>query len=541
MASISMHSNFSYVDQDYSYTLVSGVLTIAIRDLICLYAKRLPVVEIHPYPGNFSHEEKPKLEPEPFDTCVTSAEIDELKTFLRFVRNGNRKFVTAVRLKPMFPLLGPKFDPDGSSAIAIIDYLGDSDSEAPRIMITMFYFGGLVIRPMLIVTSMAFGLDSAKIIGPFVMGKSNSRSEKFCRELWTEIPDLESVMTRLTCRLIQRFTRNGNDILNNMIEFQHSPSELYFLEKFISNLENRNQSLLLAINVIRVINQKYLTDDDDRYPMDVDKLRAYRDMDWKGTPFFDLNMREWKFIANYTESGKYLSHPKYDSFVLREAFADPRYGQRFQVKYEEVETDDLILNIYTEVDRYTGTLIARYDTDDMGYSAYMIVSTDFTYESKLHNIFREMKLVIGINASAGLPGNEADLLSKFPDLLLDRNELMSIYHSLISLLMTVHLRPDRTRMIRETRKVDYDSTGRSIPVENDDQWVTRYILRSASEAREQVRLSGATSNLVCEYVVPEWEREAHTRTLSNGKVIHVDKHTVTRRKPLTEKSVRFKL
>lgn len=256
----------------------------------------------------------------------------------------------------------------------------------------------------------------------------------------------------------------------------------------------------------------------------------------KSFPLIDLNQKEKNFISNYVkkitvDSGK-INLIKY--------FKNPRYGYTYKLNLSG-DKDEEISVIHFDIDEEE-EMMRCVISNDFGCNCthsiilYFNDITDFNVTDNFDdgvcsiNIKRCSELYNSVNGLMACP----NVLSEGLDSILEK-----VVKYVISVIISIHDRPERTKIVKAIDKKYYERKEKNILAEEKDFIVVR-ILKTKQDAREYVsKMSGTRAN--AEYSVEEWERKGHWRTTKNGNTVWISETTCKRHLPLTEKEIKIKL
>lgn len=329
------------------------------------------------------------------------------------------------------------------------------------------------------------------------------------------------------------------EAINSLI---HIDSEMYFMKKMMKRYESiSNAGVFINVKIWRTefYNSCDSTVTDNMESIDnMDVINEALFENSTIPPLVDLNKKEYKFIENYISKKGYLGTG--DSIVnMIEILDHPRYGRtlRHSLPYADIATT---FTMSKENDLLRIYFIYRKDENMFCY-----VSADFNnlkYFNYNDNIL-QIKLEFVVKEIDKLPNELGSIIDIIPIEFMNSDKIVSMIYDLLSLYIILHDRPERMKVIKETKKVVEDiKDTKNKSVMKDKEYVINRILKSSKDAKEYIEK--ITKTLSCgdrEYVLEEWDRIGHYRKLKNGKTVWIEATTCKRRLPLTEKEIHIKL
>lgn len=257
------------------------------------------------------------------------------------------------------------------------------------------------------------------------------------------------------------------------------------------------------------------------------------------TPIIMFTKRENQYVEKFMNS--YIGeHPTIDMHML---MSHMRYGSVFKVKNSELFNDKTVLVSC----RYDESSTEIYILDKLPENIFAGVCFKIAKGKEFvigHDITSYYEFIANIDSN--LPSSVNDLIAQ--SIINDGYQhLYDCMVYIIGLLIVIHERPHRSKMIRNvkyTNETVIDDKGNKQVIEKP--YVISRILRPAKEADDLLKNSPDVANERCHrresnYVVAEWERIGHWRTLKSGKVVWIPGTVCHRRKMNTEKPIYVKL
>lgn len=263
----------------------------------------------------------------------------------------------------------------------------------------------------------------------------------------------------------------------------------------------------------------------------------------QNVPLIDFNEKELKFIDNYCEKHELLDNNKTDLLYYLD---NPIYGNllRYNITVDDTESE-LIAKI--ELDKENEIMRIRL-LNIMKDGFAVIVTADFV---DIKNFtFKNSLLVINKEICIRSEGNFYHSFDDYQDksllLSITANDIIKLIDMILRINIVIKDRPKRSRMVRRTVKVENKNKVKSTNKNrnHNDQYVVTRILKPIDEAKKYVTEGNSIElheRREAEYVLEEWPRAGHWRTLKSGKQIWISDTTCYRHKELTDKEIHVKL
>lgn len=264
-------------------------------------------------------------------------------------------------------------------------------------------------------------------------------------------------------------------------------------------------------------------------------------------PIVKFSAKEWKFVSGYMQGINGILNCHNDEMIdLRPYLKHQRYGKEFRftyitpsgdesselaVSYNYDEQDDkVIFNIKTSADTQCAILRRVVYTNIANFNILKSICVSDT--------------IMELDRSKELPDSTKYLTDIVPLWLLDDSRIYDLMVHILSILIVIHDRPKRHRMVREEISVH---TERSYPAaisnKRDTNQIISRILMPVKDANEYVaRMNRESSDAERNYVIESWERCGHYRRLPHSdKRIWIEATVCNRHKPLSDKEIVIKL
>lgn len=279
---------------------------------------------------------------------------------------------------------------------------------------------------------------------------------------------------------------------------------------------------------------------DREYPNEIS-----RNADWNEYPLMDLSEKEMRFIDKYCDKMGYLDEEGQTPIDLFSLLSSIKFGNHIRSKAtiisEGDEVDDKAeLLTFFESDK-TNNIIRFYSASKASNDSTVLIEVDIVNADhySLNESLYAVHIELVMNSFNHAPMNADQLYAISPIVGINPTDIITAMHTFLKICLTMRDRPERTKIVKCTEK-RYVATGKKNKKEEREFVISR-ILKSTSDAREYVKKMGSAGDRHCEYVIEEWSRREHTRTLKSGKVIHINETMCHRHKDLTDKEIHIKL
>jgi hypothetical protein len=149
------------------------------------------------------------------------------------------------------------------------------------------------------------------------------------------------------------------------------------------------------------------------------------------------------------------------------------------------------------------------------------------------------------NPRESFPSGFSAIKDITPEGMLDIPSMMDLVITLCGMLLVIHDRPERTRMIKETKVRNTSNINKSSnPRQNTKpDYAIRHILMTSNEAKSYIREAAKKGGTIKrEYYVDLWERRGFWRKNRNGSMVYIAPTICNRHLELSKnKEVHIKL
>lgn len=266
-------------------------------------------------------------------------------------------------------------------------------------------------------------------------------------------------------------------------------------------------------------------------------------------PLVDFNEKEMKFTLKYVNSLKPFGGEK--DVDLVDVFENPKYGKELIFP---VRNDDTECHINTMYD------YSRKE-DDL---KFMMLITSERYlkiyaEVKFRNIsnfnFHDDTImfqgcIVFEDTETRFPSSMEEFKEMIPTEILRYDNFLPMVLGFLAVYVIIHLRPERSRVIRETTKITpaYDSIA-STNIKKQrrhetpkEQFLVRRILKDVKAAKEYIAKVASEESSNREYTIENWERVGHWRRKPHSdEKIWIKPTRCHRHLELSDKEVHLKL
>lgn len=263
-------------------------------------------------------------------------------------------------------------------------------------------------------------------------------------------------------------------------------------------------------------------------------------------PKVDFSQKELEFSRNYLLKTSIVGGEKKVDFV--DILENPRWGDQLILPARNIIPDQItpVLCTYkyfkkeNEVD-FNLAVIDEYGLTGMTFSFGNVNKFD------LKDSFNAMRLYYLPNPDEvfQLPSDYEGYKGLVPEKLNDIDFMLSIIADVISIYVIINERPDRSKMIRETRRVEKPAAKgkKGKAAKPEVEYVVRRILKPVKEAKEYIAKMSTEGERNVEYTMESWTRKEHKRRKPGTKdeYITIQATTCHRHKELSGKEVHLKL
>lgn len=261
----------------------------------------------------------------------------------------------------------------------------------------------------------------------------------------------------------------------------------------------------------------------------------------KEVPEVAFSEKEWKFIDSYIEKNNYLG---LNEMNLKPFVTYPRYGHMYRMTVELNEGGADTKELFFVIKPHDNDMdIYVIDRVTPNTSAYLRIKCRDIETFEIGKCFDDVEIAITNTDMLKAPKSIDEIDTR----IIHFNKeftyaFVTMIHNLLSMLIVMHDRPQRSRMVRCNTPMRKSSTSNKKRTEPEYHSVR--LLKSVSDAKKLVQNSsdGPRSRADAVYTIEEWERVGHYRTLKSGKTVWIDATTCKRHLPLNEtKEIKIKL
>ena len=266
---------------------------------------------------------------------------------------------------------------------------------------------------------------------------------------------------------------------------------------------------------------------------------GYSKDDWSNYPILDISKREMNYILNYCSKHGYVLSDGMEPFNLEQILIGAKVNY-LQLSLSDDGANDTLYHVDIDPINHNCRIYFMQVLD--GYRAQISIDLENIDKYNLVDNFIDVNKIIIIDDLNKIPYKEEDLAAVSPMYGFTTPEIFLLLDRIINILVVMHDRPQRTKIVKCTTKKNIDIKGKhSSHSHTEKEFVIRRILKATPDAKEYVKKMSESGERHFEYVMEEWERKAHTRQLKSGKIIYISETTCHRHKDLTDKEIHIKL
>lgn len=268
-------------------------------------------------------------------------------------------------------------------------------------------------------------------------------------------------------------------------------------------------------------------------------------------PVVDFSFKEVNFIRRFLSDYKVFDDNGEKNLVMSEVFKNPRYGNILimpvanaregssyaHLSYEYNEKEDKVLFIISYRCNEDFSLFITY--------SYCNVSDP---NWNLANSMICRKIHLYRHTQAPWPQSLDAVYQIVPAVFNSEKAITNILQDLLDFFTIIYLRPDRSKVIRETTRTQVSGNDgvrkNNKKYENKprQEFLVRRILKDTKSAKEYISRMVTEGAPNREYTLEEWDRKGYRRRKPNSEeTIWIEPTTCHRRLPLSDKEVHIKL
>lgn len=385
----------------------------------------------------------------------------------------------------------------------------------------------------------------------FFYSDDSSNARRYARKLVTNYSS--EILKTMKIMTYAFRTFMDSDTINIFDAPVHNSIEMSLFRKFIkinrySNIDDLNWiplSITKRVNTdnsnSNAYNELYPT---KKYTEVVSQILSFRDY-----PIVDLNNKEYAFIYKFCLDKGYITYEDEKDFCnidIIEFLRNPRYGNTLKIHPDfksgiELDPEDnKLLTIRYDLDIDNDILSIHILYEDENFVIDDIFNfTDLKNFSIKYSMY-DYRVDVYLHPDT-LPLSYDEIFRNSPVVLTDLDSMICLLYDIIMMYIVAHLRPARTKMVKITEHKPKLHPHFDDP--EDDDIVITHLLKTATDAKNYIKTMTEKTGCIVkrEYVIEEWHRMGHFRTLKSGKSIWIPPTTCHRNQPLTEKEVHIKL
>jgi len=250
-------------------------------------------------------------------------------------------------------------------------------------------------------------------------------------------------------------------------------------------------------------------------------------------PVIDLTEREFSFVYDYAVAHGFDRNSECDMY---RALITPRYGYRLHYPLRngkqvlmfdtEIELRDDESCILTMVHKCSfGNMIFKFDFQNLKH---------FTVEG-----FKSVRsAAVYITMDECVIHNNTEVLREAPDKLGESLRFIGYGYDVMALYLLMFDRPERIQQVSVTKDQEYKQkvsrNGRTRVEKKSKTVVISRILKTPAKAKKYVAEQTKKGRADAHYVLEEWDRRGHYRTLRSGKTVWIPATTCHRREKMND-------
>lgn len=265
-------------------------------------------------------------------------------------------------------------------------------------------------------------------------------------------------------------------------------------------------------------------------------------------PLLDFSPRDFNWIYKYCENHGYHMKNDDETYDFSNILNDQRYGLNFRVMCDHDNKEFFEVGIYINYDEVSDNLqfFIVNENRDNHFSTIIIVNYPSAHTFSIGNFNKILELhscssIKGVQ----LPKNNAEACNRTPLAYIDLEGIIKIIINIVDVLIVIHDRPDRNRMIKEEHlkeeSTTHKTTGKKSDLNKSNGYVIRRIIKTASAAKKYIAEKSINGERNVRYTLEEWGRVGHYRTYKNGKTVWIDETTCHRHKELSTDEIHIRL
>lgn len=372
------------------------------------------------------------------------------------------------------------------------------------------------------------------------------------------INNLAYEMTKIASIMIYAFkTYLNDDSIRLYTNPVHTNIEMDLFRKLIQNnrygakddLKLYNMKINRNADYCNITNDRENQDDENKKVSEtVSRIISIRDY-----PINDLDEKEYNRMLSFCIDNELIDREtrEFNHIDIVEYLQHPRYGNtiRFHPNFKESPNID-----FDDEDSLAELLTFTYDLDKENdqLGVHIIYEEESFIIDEVFNFVNLHNFTINTSicdyrldyylCPNTLPKTLSVITDKIPPMLNNFDTVIGVLYDILMMYIVAYLRPKRISMvniIEHKPRVHHNDNQEP----EDSDIVITHILKTATAAKrfisEMSTKVGCSTNR--EYVIAEWPRSGHFRTLKSGKTVWIPPTTCHRNKPMTEKEIHIKL
>jgi hypothetical protein len=386
-------------------------------------------------------------------------------------------------------------------------------------------------------------------VQPLMVSKKDYDIDNFIRKhnLKTSRSRFFDVIDNIQTTLDIIISSIGDELMNNdLAQFQyHTKLEKSVLKMVFTSSNLNDIKHLVGLNnwhhhTEAVMEPKFKSEVEGTFP----KVIMGNEKDGNIIPIVDLSKREWKFINEYLED----KYEKDEAVDLGNALIEKRFGIDKTLKVNVFKGTEEPSIFHFEYDQ-DSDCCEFYIKHDVNHDMSIIALLRFVnlHDFKVANISLIDTYIHLKNPRDNFPAGICEVMDFIPKGIFDLPGIIETIMSLCAMLLVLHDRPERSKMIKETKLKQPTNThatsSKSRVQNNKPEYAIRHILMTSNEAKSYIREATKKGGIIKrEYYVDSWERRGFWRKNRNGTMVYIGPTICNRHLELSKnKEVHIKL
>lgn len=341
--------------------------------------------------------------------------------------------------------------------------------------------------------------------------------------------------------------------------FIHSPFEMTITNRLFNTLDG---NLKNVVSLSSRVNQRLISrsiDPNTYYGSVEDVIMEHHVPDivinpQLDAPVIDFSEKEVNFIRKFLAQYKIFDDNGEKELIMSEVFKNPRYGKVLimpSIKSNGESAYTFLSYEYDEKkDQVEFTISYRCNDNFTIFVTYAYCNVSDP-NWNLAESMMSRKIHLYRHTQAQWPSSLEGVYEIVPSLFNSETALTNLLQDLLDFFTIIYLRPDRSKVIRETTRIEVpddrvirrNKNNRSHATNTTRQeFAVRRILKDTKAAKEYISKMVTEGAPNREYTLEEWDRKGyHRKKPHSEETIWIEPTKCHRRLPLSDKEVHIKL